>query len=127
MLLIDLGLSVAVSVILTLVLLRFVHAHGPWRKPMTFPLVIFLFAWAGGAWVAPGLSGGWVTYWIPFVLVGLVTAVLIVSVSPRHDLRSQEDVREFEREQTAVLLSVTLLMWILLGLGAAAIIAAYLR
>jgi energy-coupling factor transporter transmembrane protein EcfT len=116
-----------VSLILSWIFLRFVHEHGPWRRPWAFTLVIFLFAWAGGAWVAPGLSSGWITYWIPFVLVGLVTAVLIVTASPRHNLDSAEDIDQFKREETAVLYSVTVLMWVLVAMAIAAIVTGYLR
>lgn len=127
MLVIDLGLALATALALSWLLLRFVREHGPWRKPWAFASVVFLFAWAGGAWIAPGLSSGWVTYWVPFVLVGLVTAVLIVTVSPRHDLASDEDREQFQREQEAVMISVSVLWWVL---GATMIVlgvAAYLR
>jgi hypothetical protein len=127
MLLIDLGLALAVSLVLSWLLLRFVQEHGPWRKPWLFGMVIFLFAWAGGAWIGPGLESGWVTYWIPFVLVGLVTAVLIVAVSPRHELRTDEDTEQFEREEQAVLLSSAVLMWVLSATVVVLGIAAYLR
>lgn len=127
MLLIDLGLAFAVSLLLSWIFLRFVHEHGPWRRPWAFGLVIFLFAWAGGAWIAPGLSGGWLTYWLPAVLVGLVTAVLIVTVSPRHDLRTKEDADQFQREEKAVLMSITVLWWILSATLMGLAVAAYLR
>jgi hypothetical protein len=124
---IDLVLALSVALVLSWIFLRFVHEHGPWRKPWAFGLVIFLFAWAGGVWVAPGLGSGWVTYWIPFLLVGLVSAVMIVSVSPRHELESKEDVDQFKREQTAVMLSATALMWFLVATAIGIIIAGYLR
>lgn len=127
MLLIDLGLALAASLVLSWLFLRYVHEHGPWRKPWAFGLVIFLFAWAGGAWIAPELTTGWITYWIPFVLVGLLTAVLIVTVSPRHELRSEDDRDQFQREQEAVLMSVTLLWWTLAATMIALAVAAYLR
>jgi hypothetical protein len=127
MLLVDLLLALVIAGFLTWIFLRFVHEHGPWRKPWAFALVVFLFAWAGGVWVAPGLESGWTTYWVPFVLVGLATAVLIVTVSPRHDLRSEEDREQFQREQTAVMLSVTMLMWILVAMAIAAIVVGYTR
>jgi len=126
-LLIDLGLAFAVSLLLSWIFLRFVQEHGPWRRPWAFGLVIFLFAWAGGAWIAPGLGGGWLTYWLPSVLVGLVTAVLIVTVSPRHDLRTEEDADQFQREEKAVLMSITVLWWILSATLLGLALAAYLR
>jgi hypothetical protein len=126
-LLIDLGLAFAVSLLLSWIFLRFVQEHGPWRRPWAFGLVIFLFAWAGGAWIAPGLSGGWLTYWLPAVLVGLVTAVLIVTVSPRHHLRTEEDADQFQREEQAVLMSITVLWWVLSATVLGLAVAAYLR
>jgi len=128
MIVVDLLLALAVSVLLTAIFLRFVHEHGPWRKPWAFALVVFLFAWVGGAWVAPGLNGGWwVTYWIPFLMVGLVTTLLIVAISPRHDLETREDAEQFHREEKAVLLSVIVLWWTLGATLLGLIIAAYLR
>ncbi|HEB88503.1 MAG TPA: hypothetical protein ENI85_02940 [Deltaproteobacteria bacterium] len=127
MLLVDIGISLVAAVILSWMFLRLVHEHGPWQKPWAFGLVVFLFAWAGGAWIAPGLAGGWVTHWIPFVLVGLLTAVLIVTVSPRHDLASPEDADQLEREEEAVLLSVTVLYWVLTATVAVLIVGSYLR
>jgi hypothetical protein len=127
MLLIDLGLALAASLLFSWLFLRFVHEHGPWRRPWAFGLVIFLFAWAGGAWITPGLESGWITYWIPFLLVGLVTAVLIVTVSPRHELRSAEDTEQLQREEEAVLLSVTVLWWTLGATVIGLAVAAYLR
>jgi len=127
MLLVDVGLALVASILCSWAFLRLVHEHGPWRKPWAFGLVVFLFAWAGGAWIAPSLASGWVVYWIPFLLVGLLAAVLIVTVSPRHDLRSDRDVEEFKREEDAVIMSVTLLYWILAATIAGLIAVAYLR
>jgi len=127
LLMIDLGLALVTSLALSWLLLRFVREHGPWRRPWAFASVIFLFAWAGGAWIAPGLTSGWITYWVPFVLVGLVTAVLIVTVSPNHELGSDEDRDQFEREQQAVLVSVSVLWWILGATMIALVVGAYLR
>ena len=126
-LLVDMGIALAAAVILSSIFLRLVHEHGPWRKPWAFGLVVFLFAWAGGAWITPGLAGGWLTYWVPFVLVGLLTAVLIVTVSPRHGLASPEDVDQLEREEEAVLLSATVLYWVLTATVAILIVGSYLH
>lgn len=127
MLWIDLLLALVVSALLSAVFLRFVHEHGPWRKPWAFALVVFLFAWVGGAWVAPGLHSGWVTYWIPFLMVGLLPAILIAALSPRHNLATLEDTEQFHQEEKAVLLSVIVLWWILGATLVGLIIAAYLR
>ena len=128
LLLVDIGLALVVALLLSWVFLRFVNEHGPWRRPWLFGIVVFLFAWAGGAWIAPSLNEGlWVTYWIPFATVGLLAAVLIVTVSPQHHLQTPEDEEQFEREEQAVLFSVTLFMWVLVATLFGLAIAAYLR
>jgi hypothetical protein len=127
MFLIDIGLALAASLLLTVLLLRFVHEHGPWRKPWPFGLAIFLFAWAGGVWLAPESTSGWLIYWLPFLLVGLLAALLIVAASPRHDLRSPEDVEQFEREGRAVMSSIAIFMWILWATVLGVIAVGYLR
>ena len=126
MFLIDIGLALLASVLLTVLLLRFVQEHGPWRRPWPFGLVVFLFAWAGGVWLAPETSVNWLLYWLPFLMVGLVSALLIVAVSPRHDLKTAEDVDQFKREQQAIEGSVAIFTWMLFGTVLALIVAGYL-
>ena len=127
MLWVDIGLALAVAVLLSVLLLRFVHEHGPWRRPWRFSLAVFLFAWAGGVWLSPGRASGWIVYWLPFLLVGLLAALLIVSVSPRHELRSREDTEQFEREEQAVVASISVFLWILWATVLGAIVVGYLR
>jgi len=127
MILIDILVAVGTALLLSMLLMRFAHLHGPWRRPWAFPLVIFLFAWAGGALAQASEFSGWLIYAIPFVLAGLVAAMLIVATSPRHDLKTREDSDEFRREQEAVLVSVTVFFWALIGVLVAAVAMAYLH
>ena len=125
--LVDLLVAVATALVLSFLLLRFVHLHGPWRTPWAFPLVIFLFAWAGGASVGAGLgSGGLLLYALPFVVAGLAAAMLIVASAPRHDLKTQEDSEAFHREEEAVAISVVVFFWGVIALLVAAVAVAYL-
>ena len=129
MLLVDLALALVVGLLLSWIFVRFVHDEGPWRRPWAFAVAIFLFAWAGGAWFAPGTlsDGWWLTYWIPFLVVGLVAALLIVTASPQREIETDEQAEQLRREQQAVLLSVTVLWWFLGATLIGLVVAAYLR
>jgi hypothetical protein len=125
LILIDLIVALATALALSWLLTRFVHLHGPWRAPWAFPLMIFLFAWAGGVSTA-SLASGWLLYAMPFVVAGLVAAMLIVATSPRHDLETQEDSEAFHREEEAVVTSVVVFFWAVIAILVAVVVAAYL-
>lgn len=45
-------------------------------------LVLFLFVWAGGVWVTPfGPEAGGI-YWLPYVVVGLLAALVLAAATP---------------------------------------------
>lgn len=53
---------------------------GPWDNFPLFFAVVFLGSWAGGIWFSPlGPPWGGV-YWLPFLIVGLVFALLLAAV-----------------------------------------------
>ncbi|GEM_PF-4409816 len=122
----DVGLALVVAIALSWALLRFSNQRGTRQRRWAFGSLIFLCAWAGGAWLAPIHAEGWVTYWLPFVAVGTVAALLIAVASPPHELATAEDRAEFEREQSAVLLSVTLSLYTLVGGLFVLVLAAYM-
>jgi len=113
-LLVDLLIAAVMAAALILGFRRLLGVHGPWQHRWAFALVVFLAAWAGGAWLAPTTSG-WVVYWVPFLLVGLAVALLIAATSPSHPLDTPEDVEEFEHEQRAVATGLTLFFWVLIA------------
>ncbi len=54
--------------------------RGPWDNFLLFFAVVFLGSWAGGIWFSPlGPPLGRV-YWLPFLIVGLIFALLLASV-----------------------------------------------
>lgn len=70
-LLISLGLS-AVFIIAF-------RRRGPWGSFLFF-VVVFLSSWAGGIWLppmGPPIGGA---YWLPFLIVGLIFALLLAAV-----------------------------------------------
>jgi|SRR5665213_1216799 len=61
--------------------------HGPWNSFFWFFMMIFLFAWIGGSWVAPFGPLGWGVAWAPIVFMGVFMALLLTAVTPRANRR----------------------------------------
>jgi hypothetical protein len=56
------------------------------RKSLTWIfLIIFVISWAGGTWIKPFGPSICDFYWLPFVLTGIVTA-LIIAISTHNQL-----------------------------------------
>jgi hypothetical protein len=82
--LIALGVAVALSFILVQVLGRDKALTGF----LVFMVIIMLMSWAGGVWMRPiGPAAGGI-YWLPFVLTGLLVALLIGAFHYTQSVRS---------------------------------------
>ena len=58
---------------------------GPWESAFLFFLLLFLISWAGGAWLAPFGPQIWGEYWLPFLLVSVVIALLLAAPVPHQE------------------------------------------
>lgn len=56
--------------------------RGPWATIPWFVLAVFLCAWAGGIWVSPFGPTGWGVSLLPFLLMGTLGALFLVSAAP---------------------------------------------
>jgi hypothetical protein len=55
--------------------------RGPWDNYLLFFAVVFLGSWAGGIWFSPlGLARAGVP-WLPFLIAGLIFALLLAAVA----------------------------------------------
>lgn len=146
MFLLDLAVAFMIAFVLSAI---FVAVLG-WRRPgetsgaeaigggaLFFFLILFLATWAGGAWLAtPGAARG--AYWFPFVVVGLLVALVLAAVVPtgeerwrwRHPRAGQATAAAMsaERERAAADLVVGfgVFFWALLIGLALAVLVAYL-
>jgi hypothetical protein len=114
--LLSLGLSGAAVAILVAGL-RFRPKTPLWG----FFVLFFLAIWAGGVWVArlgPSHLG---VVWLPFLMIAILLAVLVVALAP-HGKRTQRGEQEIERE---VEVGLGLFFWVLIGALIAAIVASY--
>jgi len=90
------------ALILTMIFVGGLRRGGPWASFLAFFIVTFLASWAGGLWMQPLGAALWGVYWLPFLLVGLIFALVIAAVStPSKPERSTVKlVQEPEIEET---------------------------
>ena len=108
-----------------------VGARRPEVRPITFGgiaifyVVIFLATWAGGLWIMPfGLAVAGVQ-WLPYLLIGLMVALLIAAVMPDRRETYVRDEGTGERLQAASEIALGAFFWLLLVVLILAILAGY--
>jgi hypothetical protein len=90
---------------------------GPWASIVIFFVLIFLISWAGGVWLTPTGPPLWGAYWLPFLLVGLMAALLLVAVPlERHGESTAElvDVKREKKKEKTALMVLGAFFWILI-------------
>jgi hypothetical protein len=75
----DLLFALGIGLILTAVFAGLFGRSGPWASIPVFFALIFLAAWAGGVWIAPMGPVIFGVYWVPFVVFGLIFALLLAA------------------------------------------------
>jgi hypothetical protein len=74
-------IALATALGLSAVFIAGFRKRGPWDNYLLFFAVVFLGSWAGGIWFTPlGPPWGGV-YWLPFLIVGLIFALLLAAVA----------------------------------------------
>jgi hypothetical protein len=117
------------AVLLTALFFALFRTKGPWSSIVLFFLVIFLATWAGGAWLAPFDPGLWGISFLPFLLVGLVFALLLAAAAPSEEEESTGelvDPREIKQERATAVRALGLYFWVLIGALLVIIIARYI-
>ena len=109
--LIALGTAFALTVFFSLMFRR----RGPWASFPIFFVVLFLVTWAGGAWVTPigPTIGG--AYWLPFLIVGLIFAILLIAASPPLPASEEQSLglSMTEEQKIGAAVAVETFFWIL--------------
>jgi hypothetical protein len=117
------------ALLLTAAFFALFRTKGPWSSIALFFLVIFLATWAGGAWLAPFGPGLWGISFLPFLLVGLVFALLLAAVAPSEKEQSTVelvDPKEVREERATAARALGLFFWVLIGTLLVIIIARYI-
>lgn len=115
-----------VAMALSLIFVYGFRRKGPWTNFYIFFLIIFLATWAGGLWitpVGPSIRG---IFWLPFILVGAIFALLLAAATPPSKQSSIElKTRKQEKKEQTIETAINLFIWILIISLTVAIIIGY--
>jgi len=132
MILVDFLVAFFVALLLSSVVFLGLRRTGPWASFLFLFFALFLATWAGGIWITPvgrPFLGG--IYWLPFLMAGVVFALLMAAAVPpdKNEESTIKLVTEEEKkaQERTVRRSAGLLFWVFAGVLAVTIIARYLR
>ena len=132
---VDLFFAFLVAAVLSVVLVGLTgwrrprrEEEGMWPSLIALFVVLVLMVWAGGVWVTPFGPPVWGGYWAPFLLVGVMVALLIATLTtaarPPRARREPRVEGEIEAEEAAASF-FGLFFWLLLVIGIAALVIRY--
>lgn len=143
MFLIDLFFAFLVALLIAVILagpLGWRHPRGDSAVAASLFLFILLLAvvWAIGAWMTPYGPPLWGSYWLPFLFVGVMVALVILAIGaaadsswppdklpPKTQVTPDPEIKEAEAAAAGAAAIFGVIFWILLIAAIAAIIAAY--
>lgn len=123
MFLVELMTALAVALLLTAVFAVGLRSRGLWRTWLIFFGLVLLAAWAGGVWIPPIGPPMLGVYWMPFLFVGLIIALLWAVTSRSPTAPGERPPRAEMEEEVDTTFSV--FVWILMAGLAIAVLLAY--
>src|SRR5690606_8371874 len=129
---IDFAFAIVVALVLSLLLVpwmsgRRMHARGSLVAAfLFFFFVLLLTTWAGGLWLSPIGPPLWGVYWLPFVIVGLLVALIMAAAADVGGRRYGHAGSEATETEVAAVTAFGLLFWVLMLTLLAAIVFGYL-
>ncbi len=125
--LIDLLFVLVLTVLFTAIFAGGFRRQSDWGDLVFFFVLLFLMTWAFGGWIPPFGPMLWGVVWSPFVITGLLIALLLtVFVEPRPPRTSSEKARQQEETRKSIVI-LDVFFWILLIGLLAVIILRYVR
>jgi hypothetical protein len=126
----DVGFAILVAGLLALLVRSITHRQRPADEPawpgLAFLVVILFFiTWAGGIWLRPLGPVLWYVYWVPFVAVGIVAALILIASTPRSQPRNRREALQAREEERALVTAFGAFFWILVAVLLIAVVVRY--
>jgi Mg2+/citrate symporter len=121
-----------VAIVLVLLFAGFIGASwrrrdGAWASIWLLFLIAFLAAWSGGLWIRPIGPPIWGTFWVPFVIAGLLVLLVFAAMAPpRRRPRTAKEAIEEAKDTVAVEATLNSFFWLLLFFLILGVILGYL-
>ncbi|MCF8052069.1 MAG: hypothetical protein K9L59_12580 [Desulfobacterales bacterium] len=127
---VDLIFALIIAVLMVALFAILFQIRGPWNSLLWFFVIVLLATWAGGVWLAPMGPPVGEFYWLPFLVVGLVIALLLAAATiplPREESTVElVDPKERRAKRWAAGTALTIFFWVLILLLLAAIFMRYM-
>jgi Na+/melibiose symporter-like transporter len=121
-LLVELMVALGVALLVTAIFAVGLRTRSVWPNWLIFFGLVLLAAWAGGVWITPVGPAVRGIYWVPFLFVGLIMAVLLTAVVAPGSTLTRWKTRTEREGETEIAFSV--LVWVLaIGLAMAVFLA----
>jgi hypothetical protein len=120
--------ALLIALLLTALFMAGFRLRSPWGL-LWFFVIILLASWAGGVWFTPFGPASWATGWLPFLLVGLIAALLIAAATLPEREESTVELVDTERrraERKAAKRALGIFFWVLVVLLAGIIAIRYI-
>jgi len=120
--------ALLMALVLSVLFATVFRRTGPWASVPLFFVIVFMASWAGGIWLTPFGPSLWGTYWLPFLMVGLVFALFLAAIPPGKEEGTTVELvnQKKERARRKRALALSIFLWVFLGLLATVIIVRYL-
>lgn len=117
--------ALVIGLVLTTIFSVLINKTRKWQTILLFFVILFLATWAGGIWIrpfGPALLG---VYWLPFMVIGLIFALLLTMLLPNKPPRTTKEASK--KAETAIIADklFKLFLWILFIVLVVSIIVAY--
>lgn len=104
-------LATLIAVLLTFGIVALTGMRRPWTGLLPLLLIILLASWAGGIWIPPFGPLLWGITWLPFLLSGLIVALIFAAAGMPEKRESTVELvdpqkRQAQREGTRLVLNV---------------------
>ncbi len=125
---IDLLLALVIALVIGAVFVLGFRRERPGPGLLIFLLVLFLLTWAGGVWITPFGPTLWGSFWLPFLLVAIIVALVLSAFPPPGGERSTVKLVS-EQEQAATeteAAALNVFFWVLIAILGSVILLGYL-
>jgi hypothetical protein len=123
----DFLIALVIALFFTMVLVVSGQKHRSWKRIITIFLIMLFASWAGGVWITPAGPAFLGIYWISFLIVALILALIMETISALHAVPEDIDKRETRKKEESLEILISASFLILLIVFMIVIIIGYIH
>ncbi|MFA5038793.1 MAG: hypothetical protein WC732_03845 [Candidatus Omnitrophota bacterium] len=122
----DFLIVLLVTLVLTALFTGGLKRRGPWASSFSFFSILLLSTWGIGLWIIPFGPAFLGVYWLPYLLLGLVLALLLSAATPTRPPRNAREAIAQAETSLGIEKNLDAFFWVLLGILVLGILSTYL-